>query len=217
MLSEYSVQLRIIWRFTFLLIAAFPWFLKDLLTNSTVVNEAILSFTIKIAFAALFNCASIYLIYFSATKTYVAHTVLLCSIAPTFIAAWKIARGIRFTIIDYVGIGANVFGAYLCCCEGPPELPTFIVNEPNSIWHNFGKGSILIGDFCAMASSAIFAIYLTLSDTILKEKNCPRSYYIVVMSITIIAVSYVISFIHGEKIQLVSLESTGVFQVFSTK
>lgn len=216
MLSEYSFQLRIIWRFTFLLIAVFPWFLKDLFTNSTIVNEAIISYTFKVALLALLNCAYIYLVYFAACKTFVAHTVLLCSIAPTFVAAWKIARGIRFTIIDYVGIGFNVFGAYLCCCEGPAELPAFVLKDTGSIWHHFGKGSILIGDFCAMASSAVYALYISLSGPLLKDKKCPTSFYLVMMSITIIAVCYGISAICGEKIHLSSLDSTGVFDVFST-
>jgi hypothetical protein len=60
-----------------------------------------------------------YLIYYSATKTFVVHTLLIASMSITFTSTWKIIRGIPFTRIEYLAIGINIFGVYLCCCEYP--------------------------------------------------------------------------------------------------
>ena len=76
---------------------------------------------IDIFLISVINTLYVYLVYASVKHTYGVHTILLCSIATTFISTWKIARKTAYTSMEYIGIGINVFGAYLCCCEGSYE------------------------------------------------------------------------------------------------
>jgi len=213
MVSEYSFEIRIIWRFSFAILGAFIWFLYDLYCNSNeICNEYFFTNTFKIALLSILNLIYIYTVYYAVINTFVAHTLLLCSIAPTFLSTWKLAKGLPYSKIDYIGIGINVFGAYLCCCEAPPILPDIITTNKSSIWYNFGKPSMLIGDFLAIASSGIYAFYISFSTSLFSSSNKPAiSFYLLEMSLVIIGLCTGISFIKGENILLLSADGNTVF------
>ena len=107
------------WRYLTLLAALSPTIIMDFMDDAPHLLEVVYGNLFPVFILSVLHCGYIYLIYFAATQTFVAHTILLCSIATTFGATWKIARRLPFTRIEYLGIGANVFGAYLCCCEAP--------------------------------------------------------------------------------------------------
>lgn len=52
---------------------------------------------------------------------------------------------------------------------------------------------MLKGDFFAIAASALFAIYNTLSADLIKKKNIPISLYLTMLSAFIIVSSYIFS------------------------
>lgn len=118
LLETESISLRIMWRYFGLALIIAPWFLYDLLSASETVWKAIVDNIIEVFMLSIFNTLYVYLVYTSVSYTYVVHTLLLCSIGTTFLATWKIAKKSSYTVIEYIGIGINVFGVYLCCCEG---------------------------------------------------------------------------------------------------
>ena len=120
LLQADSIYQRIIWRYLVLALLITPQFLYDLLTNISSFLDIFLVNIFPIFFASVLNTAYVYMVYFAVRHTFVAHTLLLCSIAPTFSAVWKMIKREPYTSIEYIGIGINVFGAYLCCCEGSP-------------------------------------------------------------------------------------------------
>jgi hypothetical protein len=115
-----SIFRRIIWRYFGLLILTSPGFAYDILSNFSSIGKIFFANLMPILFMSILNLLYVYLIYFAVLHTFVAHTLLLCSIGTTFISTWKIAKRMPYTTVEYVGIGVNVFGAYLCCCEGAP-------------------------------------------------------------------------------------------------
>jgi drug/metabolite transporter (DMT)-like permease len=146
------------------------------------------------------NTAQVYMVYFAVQKTYVAHTLLLCSIAPTFLATWRIAKNAPFTRLELLGIGLNVFGAYWCCCDAGP----------------FDKSKLLIGDFVALFSSFLSAAYILLSAPVANEKNCPNSIYLCFMSFAIILFSLFFAASSGEEIVIFSTDPVHGFFGFFT-
>jgi hypothetical protein len=118
LLETQSISLRIMWRYFGLALIIAPWFLYDLLSASETVWKAIVDNIVEVFLMSIINTLYVYLVYTSVNYTYVAHTLLLCSIGTTFLATWKIAKRSSFTVIEYIGIGTNILGVYLCCCEG---------------------------------------------------------------------------------------------------
>ncbi len=118
MLSEQSVYLKVIWRYLIMLAGLVPLMILDFITSDSLIVDLIQDNCVPVFFVSILNTAYIYMVYFAVTQTFVVHTLLLCSIGTTFITTWKIVRKIPFSRLEYIGIGVNVFGAYLCCCEG---------------------------------------------------------------------------------------------------
>ncbi len=117
-LPQQSVYLKVIWKHIVMLVVLSPFMILDFAMSDTLIVDMVNNNLGPVFFLALLHAAYTYMVYFAVTQTYVAHTLLLCSIASTFITTWKIARRLPFTRLEYLGIAANVFGAYLCCCEG---------------------------------------------------------------------------------------------------
>jgi hypothetical protein len=129
-LSEQSIYLKVAWRYLVLLVLSLPLLAYDLLTTTGDIGVMIARNFSSIFFLSVANAIHVYLIYHSVQMTFVAHTLLLGSIGSTFGAVWKIISGQPYTRLEYLGIAANVFGAYLCSCEGGP-LPR-ICESPSS-------------------------------------------------------------------------------------
>lgn len=119
-LGEQSAQLKVIWRFMFVIIILVPWLVKDILANKQRFPDLLTYNIASIFFHSFIYSAYIYLVYYAVRETFVAHTLLLCSIGTTFTAVWKIVKSQPYTRLEYLGVAANIFGAYLCCCEGAP-------------------------------------------------------------------------------------------------
>ena len=119
-LEAKSIFLRIAWRYMILFLVFVPKLIFDAYTNTFAFVEAMATFYGPMFGLTLLNTIYVYMVYFAVEHTFVAHTLLLCSIPTTFQAVWKIASKQPFTRLEYIGIGINVFGAYLCCCEGAP-------------------------------------------------------------------------------------------------
>lgn len=202
LLDADSIYLRIIWRYAGVAIMTSPFFLYDILVNIANFWDIFIANIFPIFFLSLLNTAYVYMVYFAVNHTFVAHTLLLCSIAGTFNAVWKIAKREPYTSIEYIGIGINVFGAYLCCCEGSP----------------IDRKSILIGNLVAILSSAVAAIYGNLAKPVTADKNkCPTSVFLMLMSGYIIAISYVLSFFFNERIDIFSMnEEYGLLAFMTT-
>ncbi len=125
-----SINLRIAWRYMVLFVVFIPKIVFDAYNDVFHFAESVASYAGSLFGLALLNTAYVYLTYFAVEHTFVVHTLLLCSIATTFRATWKIASKQPFTRLEYVGIGINVFGAYLCCCEGAPIPSTARESHP---------------------------------------------------------------------------------------
>ncbi len=93
-------------------------------------------------------------------------------------------------------------------------MPTYVaVKAPLShvfFWFtNYSSitgSSILTGDFAAILGSAVFAIYISYSKNVSSEKNCPTSVYLILLAAFTIGMSYVVSVVLGEEIDLFSLD-----------
>lgn len=114
---QVSTPVVVVWRYSMLIICLLPLSIYDALSRIDTIWDTILLNLIPMFFLAFLQTVYVYLIYFAVQRTFVAHTLLLCSIATTFLATWKIAKKAKYTAIEYIGIGINVFGAYLCCCD----------------------------------------------------------------------------------------------------
>ncbi len=125
-----SIFRRIIWRYLGLILVLSPRFAFDVLANMDSIGKILFANVIPVFFLAAINTAYVYMVYFAVSHTFVAHTLLLSSIATTFLATWKIAQRAPYTTIEYIGIGVNVFGAYLCCCEGAPISSIHVPTDP---------------------------------------------------------------------------------------
>lgn len=117
-LYEQSTEVKVIWRFMLLIILLLPWVVNDILDNIHRFPEFFTKNISHILLHSFILCIYIYLVYYAVRETFVAHTLLLCSMSTTFSTVWKFIRSMPFTKLEYIGVAANVFGAYLCCCEG---------------------------------------------------------------------------------------------------
>lgn len=208
LINKESIFLTISWRFLVLFLFILPKFLYDVLQDLNLSGRIICLNLFPIMGLAVLNTLYIYMIYFAVLKTYVAHTLLLCSIGSAYLATWKIARGLPHSRFDYYGIGITVFGAYWCCCEGDNL-------NSNIVFGMYLGDNILIGDFVAIASSAIFTIYTSLSTMVVDARTCPDSFYCTLMSGCVIVYSSILSVIFGEKITLSMDPLTGIFGFFN--
>ncbi len=76
---------------------------------------------------------------------------------------------------------------------------------------------MLLGDFCAIASSVVFAMYALSSTPILKSGKATLSIYLALMCVYIILMSCALSWFMGNPVDLFSTDAvTGVFGMFST-
>jgi len=118
-LKEKPVMLIVIWRYIGVLYIAFPKLIIDLYTQYRNYDmlEFIKNNYLLISCTAFALTMSQFFIYKAALLTYFAHTLLLSGISGCFIVFWKIASKQGYTKIEYIGLGINVFGAYLCCCD----------------------------------------------------------------------------------------------------
>lgn len=116
-----AITLCVIWRYFGLLLVISVIFMFDILGRFQDFINFITREFWAVVFLAFCHTFYVILVYHAVVNTYVAHTLLLCSIATTFASTWKIVRNEQYTSIEYIGIGINVFGAYLCCCEGEPD------------------------------------------------------------------------------------------------
>lgn len=77
---------------------------------------------------------------------------------------------------------------------------------------------ILIGNFCALAASAVAAIYNAQSGQLIKTRKIPMSFYFAILSIFMIVVCFLMGRSIGEDIELYSINPlNGVFGMFSSK
>lgn len=123
MLKEQSIYVKIVWKHIVMTSIFSPFMILDLATSDIFIIKVIVDNISSLITLSIISTLYNYLVYYAVTQTFVVHTLLLCSIATTFITTWKIARRLPFNRIEYIGIGFNVFGAYLCCCEGV-EIPS---------------------------------------------------------------------------------------------
>ena len=115
--------LKVIWRYIGLFVLICPKFIVDIIKNLDCLGKLLYSNVVPIIYLSFLNTVYVCMTYYAVNHTYIAHTLLLCSIATTFLTTWKIIRREQYTTIEYIGVGINVFGAYLCCCEGgTPEV-----------------------------------------------------------------------------------------------
>ena len=119
-LKEQSIFVKTAWRYVILLLLLLPKFAYDVCSDVAGITNLVITNIGSILALSALHTAYVYMVYFAVQHTFVAHTLLLCSIATTFLATWKIARKDQYTSLEYLGVGINVFGAYLCCCEGAP-------------------------------------------------------------------------------------------------
>jgi drug/metabolite transporter (DMT)-like permease len=76
----------------------------------------------------------------------------------------------------------------------------------------------LIGNFCAIASSAIFAIYSVQSKILIERRRLPISFYFTLLCVFVIIISYAMGKAVGEELELGSFDSkVVVFGLFSSK
>ena len=138
-LQSQSVYLKVMWRYIALLVCVSPKLIMDFMEDAPKFIETVYSNIFPAFFLSLIHGLYVYIVYFVVTETFVAHTLLLCSIPTTFSATWKIARSQPFTRLEYLGIAFNVFGAYLCCCEAPIISSTLLNNYLNREQHAHWK------------------------------------------------------------------------------
>ena len=151
-LEQQSAYLKVSWRYLVLLVLSAPLLLRDLLTSTQDFGILLATNFSGIFFLSVANAAHVYLIYHAVKLTFVAHTLLLGSISTTFLAVWKIVSGQLYSRLEYLGIAANVFGAYLCCCEGGP-LPRILFLYHSSRQRDLDgrlPGDIGIGGVCSI-------------------------------------------------------------------
>lgn len=194
---------KISWRFIILFLIISPVALLDILANITNIWNIFLKNLPFICGLSILNTMAVYTLYLSSEMTYVAHTLLLSGIAPTFVVAWKIVKKTPYTTLEILGIGFNVFGAYWCCCDDGMEG---------------NKSNLLMGDFMALFSSCLSAAYMLLSTSVLEEGNCPSSIYLASMSAGTIGISIFLGYAWGTKMEIFSLHAdNSVFGFLSSQ
>lgn len=175
MLKHIPLFQKIMWRYSILICLNFPTFVNEILEHASGLYSLMRTHILKIVLLSVLNCFYLYVFYYSAELTYVMHTLLLSSIAPSLVCVWKFVRGLPYSRIEYIGVGINVLGVYLCCCDG---------SNQKSRWN------ILLGNLFAILGSCIYSVYLAQSEEIMKKKQIPISIYFTLMSIISIALSY---------------------------
>lgn len=116
-LDEQSIYLKVMWQYLIVLAVVCPILTVDFF-DSGQYFAAFADTNFLSAFAlSLLHMGFVYLVYLSATRTFVMHTLLIVSMSLTFSTTWKIIRSVPFTRVEYIGIAINVLGVYLCCCE----------------------------------------------------------------------------------------------------
>lgn len=113
-LGEQSVHLKVMWKYATILAILISTLFLDFFNGVYSFTELIFKDFFKVLVLSLIHAAFAYLIYFSVEKTLVIHTLLLSSMATTFITSWKILRRIPFSHLEYIGIAINLLGVYFC-------------------------------------------------------------------------------------------------------
>eukprot|EP00826_Nyctotherus_ovalis_P017825 TRINITY_DN15270_c0_g1_i3.p2 TRINITY_DN15270_c0_g1~~TRINITY_DN15270_c0_g1_i3.p2 ORF type:complete len:164 (-),score=26.53 TRINITY_DN15270_c0_g1_i3:583-1074(-) len=116
-LDEQSIYLKVIWQYLIVLVVLCPILVIDFFDSAQYFAAFADTSFLSVFVLSLLHMAFVYLVYFSATKTFVIHTLLIVSMSLTFSTTWKIIRSVPFTRLEYIGIAINVLGVYLCCCE----------------------------------------------------------------------------------------------------
>ena len=76
---------------------------------------------------------------------------------------------------------------------------------------------MLVGNFCAIASSVVFAMYALSSASIIKSDSLPFSIYLALMSIYMVIISFVASWFFSKPVDLFSVDPVnGAFGMFAT-
>lgn len=117
LLNEQSFYLKIIWRYLIVLITLGPFLLMDFMESVKCFIYLLNANFVSLFILSIIHMAYVYLIYYAASQTFVVHVLLLSGVPTMFTTVWKIVRRLPFTRIEYIGIGIDVFGIYLCCCE----------------------------------------------------------------------------------------------------
>ncbi len=75
---------------------------------------------------------------------------------------------------------------------------------------------MLLGNFCAIASSAVFAMYALSSSPILKGESLPFSLYLGIISVYTILISIAAAWLMGTPVAVFSVDPVnGVFGMFA--
>jgi drug/metabolite transporter (DMT)-like permease len=75
----------------------------------------------------------------------------------------------------------------------------------------------LTGNFLAIGASAVYAIYSSYSTTVLSVRKCPLSLYLAMMSILMIAFSFILApVMHALPPTLTTDWKEGLFGIFAT-
>ena len=150
-LDANSIYLRIAWRYIVILLLLIPKLIFDGYRDLFYFVECISDFAGPTFGLAFLNTLYNFLMYYSITHTYMVHSLLLCGIPSTFAVAWKIASKQFYSKLEYIGLGINIFGAYLCCCEGAP-INTMQTPFDSKFSYNHRKGCSN-GRFCCTSRS----------------------------------------------------------------
>lgn len=129
MLKEQSIFLKVIWKYITMTAIFSPFMIIDFATTDNFILWIIAENFPSLIILSIIETLYTYMVYIAVMQTYILHVLLLCSISTTFLATWKIARRLPFTRLEYLGIGINVFGAYLCCCDSA-EIPSTSLQLP---------------------------------------------------------------------------------------
>ena len=69
----------------------------------------------------------------------------------------------------------------------------------------------------AILSSVVYALYASLSKSIIAGKNCPISIYLMLMSLSVVGLSFFLAFFFGERIDIFSTDDVyGLFAFMAT-
>lgn len=111
-LESESIFLKIIWRHLILVIMLIPKVFFDLTAIGDRIHDIFNPGSIfSIFFLSFINILWVYLFYLAASHTFSAHTMLL-QLPMLFAVLWKVIRRQMVTILELIGIGCTVFGAY---------------------------------------------------------------------------------------------------------
>ncbi len=125
LLSAKGTYLKICWRYLGLLYFMSPMLAMDIYRlGPGYLLGFIMARYDQMFWLSVLTAAHVALVYAAACRTYFVHALLLSSLATTFVSVWKIASKQGYTRFEWIGLGINVFGAYLCCCDGLPLKST---------------------------------------------------------------------------------------------